>query len=727
MHAPYARTVLAGAILFSSLSAVAQTSPVTLGDTVVSASGFEQKITDAPASISVISGEELQKKRVSNLAEALNDVEGVDVTSSGGKLGGLNVSIRGTGSQYTLILVDGKRQNISANITPNAFDDARTAFLPPVSAIERIEVIRGPMSTLYGSDAMGGVINIITKKVSPEWTGSISADTTLQEHKDYSDARGTNAYLSGPLIPDTLGLTLRGKYQERQAATIKGKNAAGQNALLAQSNNPGEADLWSAGGRLSFTPGEDHEILFDYDISKQNYANDDSNLGTQGAAGGYEDEQRFEREQYSLSYTGRLAFGTLETAVTRNTSETFGRIVPTALTTIPGVTAGGARTLEGENTIFDVKLLSSIGDHNFTIGGQHWKTVADNGLNGQELDATIKSLFVEDEWRILDSLALTLGVRRDQHSSFGGHTSPRAYLVWNTTDNWTLKGGISKAFRAPNVDQLINGIADIRGQGHSPVNGDPGLKPETSVSKEFGVYFDNLQGFNANLTLFRNDFKDKLGEISQWNCEAPIGDGTGGTRIGSESCVTIPGGPWYDNWSRVQYNNTQFSQYANLDEVTTEGVEVAASWQFAPAWKLSANYTYTDTEQKSGVNKGWPLNETPRNLANLRLDWQATDNLSTWLRSEYRGERFRRTSATPNMAYEALGDYKAYTLFHLGGSYRISDNLDVSATIYNLFDTNFSDYKRHANNAAGTAFTYSNQYHNVQERRRLWLSTTYSF
>lgn len=290
------------------------------------------------------------------------------------------------------------------------------------------------------------------------------------------------------------------------------------------------------------------------------------------------------------------------------------------------------------------------------------------------------------------------------------------------------RGGVSKAFRAPNVDQLINGIADLRGQGHSPVTGDPGLQPETSVSKEFGVYFDNLQGFNANVTLFRNDFKDKLGEVSEWNCEAPIGTGQY-DRPAGESCVTIPNGPWYDNWPRPTgvVNNVRFTKYANLDEVTTEGVEAAARWNFAPAWTLSGNYTYTETEQKSGTNKGWPLNSTPRNQANLRLDWQTSDRLNTWLRAEYRSERARRTSSAVDYAYRAFGDYEAYTLFHLGGNYRVSDNVDVSATIYNLFDTNFSDYKKYTTNAAGTAFATTNRYQSIEERRRLWLSATYSF
>src|SRR5690606_15164604 len=162
MSLPFARTALATALLGCSLASFAQDALV-LGDTVVSAAGYEQKITDAPASISVVSGEELQKKRYSNLAQALEDVEGIDVRQGTGKTGGLNISIRGLPSDYTLILIDGRRQNTAGNVTPNGFNETSTSFMPPLSAIERIEVIRGPMSTLYGSDAMGGVVNIITK------------------------------------------------------------------------------------------------------------------------------------------------------------------------------------------------------------------------------------------------------------------------------------------------------------------------------------------------------------------------------------------------------------------------------------------------------------------------------------------------------------------------------------------------------------------------------------
>src|SRR5690554_599704 len=177
---------------------IASASPSeTLSTVVVTAAGFEQDLQQAPASISVITREELERKDASSIAEILKDVEGVDVGGSSGKTGGKEIRMRGLPSDYTLILIDGRRQNVAGNVTPNGFNSTETSFMPPPSAIERVEVIRGPMSTLYGSDAMGGVINIITREVPEEWSHSLSVEGTLNEHRDYGDDRSISLYSAG--------------------------------------------------------------------------------------------------------------------------------------------------------------------------------------------------------------------------------------------------------------------------------------------------------------------------------------------------------------------------------------------------------------------------------------------------------------------------------------------------------------------------------------------------
>jgi outer membrane receptor for ferrienterochelin and colicins len=132
----------------------------TMDTVVVTASGFEQRIQDAPAPISVITREDLDKKFYRDLNDALVEVPGVIVTGGGDRQ---DISLRGMGPKYTLILIDGKRQNSRETRTNSDSTGVEGGWTPPLSAIERIEVVRGPMSSLYGSDAMGGVINIITR------------------------------------------------------------------------------------------------------------------------------------------------------------------------------------------------------------------------------------------------------------------------------------------------------------------------------------------------------------------------------------------------------------------------------------------------------------------------------------------------------------------------------------------------------------------------------------
>lgn len=126
--------------------------------------------------------EQLKQHPSNRLEEALQDIPGVNV--SGSNVNKSDISIRGLPADYTLIMVDGRRQNTRES-RPNGNGGFEGAFIPPVNAIERIEVVRGPMSSLYGSDAMGGVVNIITKNVTKEWTGSASVGFTAHDKSTF--------------------------------------------------------------------------------------------------------------------------------------------------------------------------------------------------------------------------------------------------------------------------------------------------------------------------------------------------------------------------------------------------------------------------------------------------------------------------------------------------------------------------------------------------------------
>lgn len=688
---------LAAALMLASAPSFAQTSDQHLAEVVVSASGFEQTIKEAPASITIITREQLESNRVNNIAEALRGVEGVDVGDAPGKTGGLNISMRGMNSRYTLILIDGRRQNAAGTVTPNGFGETSTSFLPPPAAIERIEVIRGPMSTLYGSDAMGGVINIITRKVGKVWSGTVTAEATFQGESQFGDSQAGSVYLSGPLVENLLGLQVRARRFHRDDSNIQWPGKLPNSLTLG--NDPVKSTVDNAGVKLTFTPNKNNDISLDVDRARQTYDNSRGQLGTLDRPGtyrGYLPQQKFNRDQVTLAHTLRMANSVLESSISQTKTETIGRTIPTGWT--GSKPAGSPRTLESTSTIFDTKLVTSLDNHMLTVGAQWWEAKMTDAIATRAFDQKQVGIFAEDEWRIRKDLALTVGVRHDNHSTFGGATTPRVYLVWNTTDQWTLKGGVSKAYRTPNLEQLVDGISGIGGQGTTPLYGNPALTPESSVSAEFGTYFDNNQGFRANATVFQTDFKNAISNLSGYI--PPSGGAAGSFPV-------------------------------NVDSATVKGLELGTSLEFARVWRVAANYTYTNSEQKSGVNIGRPLENTPKHAANVKLDWRFSEQLNLWAQAEYKSKRYRgEDSGRFTNTKALLGDYKPYALLNLGGTYKVNKALSFNMALNNVFNKNFVDY-RPVTTTSGTppapVASFANQYISTMEPRRLWIAANYTF
>lgn len=669
---------------------------------VVTASGFEQKRKNAPASISIIDRAELQTERFNNLADALVDVEGVDVGGTAGKTGGLNISIRGMPSDYTLVLLDGRRQNSPGNVTPNGFGETSTSFIPPVSAIERIEVVRGPMSTLYGSDAMGGVINIITRKVGDRWIAAAGADATVQGNGDFGNTYSGNGFAQGPVIRDLLGVSVRGSYQKRERSELQYTDANGNPAEVnTRGPSPVEADIYTLGGRVALTPAANHDLWFEYDYSNQRYDNSQSQLGTGTVQGGYGPEMKFIRDQYTLAHTMRAGFGTLETTLTRNATETLGRTIPPGT---PGATAGDERTLRATNTIVDSRLISEFGPVVATVGGQYWNARMVDGVAPEPYAFDQWAGFVEASVTLLPRFTLTLGGRYDDHSTFGGKFSPRAYGVWTATDGITVKGGVSRGFKTPRLDQIAEGITGFGGQGTIPLIGTPGLKPETSTTTELGVYFDTMTGITGNVTLFDNSFDDKIASGPGIpNCSFALSPNRPG-------CLDLGSFPRAD----------LFGQAVNIDKAVTRGIETALRFVFSLRFTVTANHTLTHSEQKTGPEAGLPLIGTPRHLFNTQARWKATESLNLWARGEIRSSRYRGAGA----AQDALGDFAGYEALHIGGGYAVTDRITLNATVYNVFDTDFVQYLPFAQ---GTGVSYAQEYANNQEPRRLFVSVNANF
>lgn len=684
---------------------------------VVTASGFEQVVRDAPASITVITREELEKKPFKNLGEAVEDVEGVSV-ERGGKTGGMNISMRGLGPDYTLILVDGKRVNRnSSGSRPNGFGDVDTSFIPPLSAIERIEVVRGPMSTLYGSDAMGGVINIITRKVASEWGGSVKLEGTVQMNSDFGNSYSPSIYLSGPIKEDLLGVSVYGSYQRNLAGketypATEAEARSGDFTGDISGNGFPDSKIVNSGIRFALTPNRNNDILLDIEHGSQRYDNSNGQLGELSfktpagiAGGGYETTQRYDKTRYGLSHQGRYGDLVADSSIIYETTETKGRTNPMS---VPRLSTDGApRKLQYDNLVLDSKWNWALLDdtHNLTFGGQWREQKFQDGLVTSPLDLKQWqwALFIEDEWRIVENFALTLGARYDQNEQFGGNWSPRAYAVWNAAPQWTVKGGVARGYRAPDLNIMTDGIIGLRGQGTMPILGSSTLTPEKSTSSELGLYYDDTAGTRANITFFHTSFTDKLLSNTVPNCRAN----------------RVPGCLDLGNWRRRGQPVENFFRWENVDEATVRGVELGGSLPLTQNLVFSGNYTYTNAKRDSGIEAGQPLNSDPRHMLNMRLDWAMNEQMSSWVRGEYRAKQFSHINDQGTEEY-----YRPYWLVGVGGSYQLNKNVVFNASVENLFNKKFVDYGAYSTTGAAG---WGNAYYSIQEGRRLWLSANITF
>ena len=774
-------TALAAPLPALAAADAAKAGPTDLDTVVVTAAGFEQKLTDAPASISVVTRQELQTRPYLTLIDAVRDLEGVDVGETSDKTGQRTISMRGMGAEYTLVLIDGKRQNNHGDIYPNAFGGNQFNHIPPLDAIERIEVIRGPASTLYGADALGGVINIITRKVTDRWHGSASVGRNLQSNPDFGSDTTVDFNLTGPIVRDVLGLALRGSRYQRNASHPE------YEVIYDPSGNPHERTLgFGAGGKtvdntnesfgatLRWKIGAFQDLSLDYDVSRQVYDNTPfiNNLGTLayplGTADniesiwraapqvGYVDEQEFTRDSGSVTHNGGWDWGNSFVSLAWVETANNGRTMPfsveerlrhrdmycnNAATCTAGPYAGltrqqrrdlmeqeflprPKRNLESNQYVFDAKVDLPYGGlgggHHFVLGTQFIDGELDDGVFGMEgggdgagvvQEHRMWSVFAEDNWTPADPLTLTLGIRYDDHNMFGGHLSPRAYAVYGLGPAWTLKGGISTGYKTPKTTDLFDGVTGFGGQGTLPWTGTPDLKPETSVNGEIALYWTSTgSDHNFNITLFRNDFKDKISSTTVTRtCEQ-----TGGVR----PCANL--GAFHE-----VLGVGSFSQPINIDEARVTGLEVAGRYQIAAPWAIRANYTFTDSEQLTGAQAGRPLTNTARHMANATLEWKPTERFSAQLVAEARSERYRGVDANGNHLY-----FKDYEVLHLGGQYRFSDNIAVGMRINNLLDQDFTRFNTtwSQNTATGVwTPTHVDDFNNKDKARNYWMSLNLSF
>ena len=749
-------------------------------EVVVTAAGFEQKLTDAPASISVVTREELERRPYITLIDAVRDLEGVDVGETADKTGQKTISIRGMGADYTLVLIDGRRQNNHGDIYPNNFGGNQFNHIPPLDMIDRIEVIRGPASTLYGADALGGVVNIITRKVGERWYGSATASRNVQENDDFGTDSTFDFALQGPLVAGTLGLGVRGSWYRRDASTPEYEvvyDPAGQPHERTLGFGGGGKTVdntnTSAGLTLSWTPTAHQSVLLDYDVSGQEYDNRPytNNLGstsyplgtvdsietiwqTRGGVVaprvGYVAEQRFTRDQWALTHQGDWAWGGTFVSLSGLDTANEGRTLPfsvqervllQAMYDGTGGFAGldedarralaeaqflprPARTMESRQTTLDAKVDIPVeglaGYHHIVVGGQAIDGELEDGVFGMEGGGYGNGTVQEHRmWSVF------------------------AEDNWNPVDPLTITLGLRH-----DEHNLFGGHLSPRAYAVYELASSWTVKGGVSTGyktpKTTDLY-DGITGFggqgtspwagnpdlepetsvNSELALYWTAASD----LHNFNITAFQNDfedkiertetSVSCTETGGvRPCVNLG-----EYWAVLGTGNV--NQYINVDAARIRGVELAGRYTLAAPLAWRANYTWTDSERLSGEGAGLPLTQSARHMFNTSLDWTVNDRFSMQLIGEMRSRRFRGSTAA---AGEPLY-YKSYDVMHLAAQYRFNDHVAVSARINNLLDEDFTSYSTvFEDNGDGTyLLTYLDDYNNKDKARNLWMSVNVTF
>jgi len=599
---------------------------------VTASGGREQQVKDAPASISVLTRKDLDRLPYREVTDALLEIPGVTVTPGEGN--SRDISIRGMAPQYTLILVDGKRLS-SRETRTNGGNISEGGQLPPLEAIERIEVVRGPMSSLYGSDAMGGVVNIITRRISKTWRGSTRANGTMQLGSDYGNVADGNFYLSGP-IAGSVGVQVQG------AATRRGEDRV-------IGGTPERRDE-SLAGKLGWNAGPDHSFLAELGYYRQTVtATAGKTVATSATVPtGMENIQAQRRYVGSISHSGHWGFATSESYLQLEDAKSL---------------QDGKRI---KNTIAQSIWMVPLPANSLSVGAYYRNEdltdTVGNLLAGSTRDGASRrqvAVFAENELTVLTGLRLTGGLRMDDDQQYGTHWTPRVYAVWNIDQAFTLKGGYSQGFRAPNLRQTLPDWGQSSRGG--TIYGNPDLNAETSRTIEAGLLFDGGT-FQASLTAYDTRFDDKI------------------TRV---TCVAAAAWCSGEPLSSIGRPPTT---YVNVDKAKVRGIEATIDVPLTATLRVNATGTLTDSEQLSGANIGAALNDTPKQQASASLNWKPTTRLSGYIRGIFRGQEAITEAQISGNATVA----PSYTTVDIGASYKVSPRFTLHGGMQNVLDKRLS-------------------------------------
>ncbi|EOV8481195.1 MULTISPECIES: siderophore enterobactin receptor FepA [Klebsiella] len=658
--------------------------------------------------VSTITADEIRKRPPArDVSEIIRTMPGVNLTgnsTSGQRGNNRQIDIRGMGPENTLILIDGKpvtsRNSIRLGWRGERDTRGDTSWVPP-EMIERIDVIRGPAAARYGNGAAGGVVNIITKKFDNQWHGSWNAYMNMPEHKDEGATKRTDFSLSGPLGGD-FSFRMYGNLDKTQADAwdINQGHQSERTGIYADTLPAGREGVENKNingvVRWDFAPMQSLEFEAGYSRQGNLYAGDTQNTNSNALVKeNYGKEtNRLYRNTYSVTWNGGWDNGV--------TTSNWAQYEHTRNSRKGEGLAGGTEGIFSSNQftdidLSDVMLHSEVNipfdlwvNQNLTLGTEwNQQRMKDNASNTQALSggeipgydstgrspyskAEIFSLFAENNMEVTDTTMLTPALRFDHHSIVGNNWSPSLNLSQGLGDDFTLKMGIARAYKAPSLYQTNpNYILYSKGQGCYAskegcyLQGNDDLKAETSINKEIGLEFKR-DGWLAGVTWFRNDYRNKI-EAGY----APVYRNTKGTDL---------------------------YQWENVPKAVVEGLEGTLNVPVSETVNWTNNITYM--LQSKNKETGDRLSIIPEYTLNSTLSWQVYQDVSvqstfTWYgKQEPKKYNYKGQPVTGSEKNEV----SPYSILGLSATWDVTKNVSLTGGVDNVFD------KRHwrAGNAQTT-------------------------
>lgn len=520
---------LACAVLLAIASQASAQEASTLPTVVVTAASYAQPIQDVQASVQVVTKRDIEATPGVSLLDTLDQAVGVDTRGSS-----LNstVSMRGMTSSGTLILYDGLRRTQKYG--------SRDIDLFGVEDVEQIEIVRGPMSALYGADASGGVINVITRQ--PKLGSGVHGGASVMYGQSQGKQRETDlwkAYLEygGDM------LTHRVSVEKRQRDEYR----LDEGSYRADLKGVDETYINYAGG-LQFAPGHKLRVRLEH-VDQDDRGADRTTTAPIRNFTAYEREVR---DFGSLNYTGDIAGGVLSLDAAKGRSE--------------------ARTTRAfpiiEQTIYDQsqfggRFVLPVGKHTLTVGAGQQRDELSITNTTRQGNRTNNHVLAQGDFELAKDLNALLGVRHDRFNEFGNATTPRASLQYSP-GNWRFRAGYGEAFRAPTVLEQYGSFR----RGTFLILGRDSLVPEESRSFELAAGYQGTS-FKLDASAYRTHSKNLITTVSS---------------------PRLPGDP-----AGVLTRSTQ----TNIGQATIEGIELSGSWQISSAFSLRGAYEYIDARDDS--------------------------------------------------------------------------------------------------------------------------------